>query len=172
MADIPSSKTKLDIDEVQSDNPETEILNTRIGASLNGIVDDTDTNETRIASFEAKNFQEGSTGSGSILAGNTAVVASDVITPSEGLVYVRCSGYIADATYSLELRRNAVAIYTLDISGFIGTAGTLFEFTGINILDSGVTQDAVNTYQLFVTNEDGSITANYTDCKIDLVEFK
>jgi len=95
MADLPSTKLKLNDVEVSADTPVTEALWRKTGSSINALIDDESTNDARITTLEAAtaNVVKYSVASGTISGGTYQNIGSFVISGvTSGIVFL----YIED----------------------------------------------------------------------------
>ena len=188
MADIPSSLAKMQNAEIESGSIESEILNTRIGANINGLIDVTDANDTAITSLENTGEVSGSDGTFDFLPTVTLVAATTVITPVGTNVLVVPSGFVFNplcvdndsgneannppaTEVNLVLKRNGTPIYSITAGVALFQSFGAVEYAGMTFLDTSASAGVPNTYSLEVENKSATDTLRSFSAKIDLMEF-
>lgn len=172
MADIASSKSKMNDTEINADAPLSEALHEKIGANINYLIDTTDNQETRLDNLET----EAANGTG-FISGNvttTGNVATAVRPASPGTkVMILAWGTVTaiaptgSATATIQFRRDSTVIYSEAISASSNPTIDLRTF-----LDIAATNNTSHTYSVHCSAISlsglGQVTYNFNFGVIDV----
>lgn len=179
MANLVSIASKIQNAEIESGSIESEVLNQRIGANINGLIDTTDTNESRITDIENKSESKDNFISNNTIASlSTVVVADNLITPTTtNVLILPIGGFWFDnfnltdpeangGTVVLKLLRGGVNLYEQTFFDFRG----VIALSGMTFLDDDATATVSNNYSLELTNNDSNFSLRCEDAGIELLE--
>lgn len=169
MANLPSVADKLLDEQINSESPNTEALFIDIGQNINYIIDQTDTNETRVSEIEGLTLSQDGLSSGTVATSTVSTIASNTLTPEQTKVLILISGYITGSTgCSLQLRRDSSVVFTISISDMI--QDDALALSCLNFIDDSAPANTSTTWDIRIDTSPGSTAVDYNDVGIHLIE--